>query len=425
MASIGNTDCQGTSSAPGIAIVGAGAAGCFAAVELAGLMPQARITVFESGKVPLSKVAVTGGGRCNITNSFRDVTRLEEVYPRGHRLVKKAFSVLGPEDTFRWWESAGVRLTVQDDQCVFPVSQDAMQVVRTLLRMMRERGVELRCGTRVLSVDGRSVVLSDGPQEFDAVLLTVGGKSLHALTQMLPGDVGITDPVPSLFTLRIGDDSLRSLMGTVVRDATLAIPGTPFRSRGALLLTDWGVSGPATLKLSSYAARCLADSQYRCKLLVGWMGSGEQAVRDLLAGMSGTADIRGKLVTSVHPEALSSRLWRHLLVRAGVPTDLRWADLSGRTLNRLVNTLCTDEYEVTGRAAFKEEFVTCGGVALPGVVSSTLECRAHPGLFFAGEVLDVDAVTGGFNLQAAWSTAALAARGIAAAVLSGQHETNQ
>ncbi|MBR3652935.1 MAG: aminoacetone oxidase family FAD-binding enzyme [Bacteroidales bacterium] len=381
-----------------IAIIGGGAAGCFCAIGLKRRLPDAEVTVYEAGPKLLAKVAVTGGGRCNLTNSFRDVHRLGEVYPRGEQLMRRALAAFSHEDTMRWFEAEGVRLTVQEDQCVFPVSQDAMQIVRTLERCLRDAGVCVRHNTPVERVEDLDA---------DRIVVTTGGSSREKLERLLPAGVEVTPCVPSLFTLKIPDEGLRALMGTVVEQASLALAGTRFRAAGTLLLTDWGVSGPATLRLSSYAARHLAENGYTGTLLIGWLDAPEAAAREWIAATA-AANPR-KQAAGTPPAGLTARLWRHLLSRAGLREDLRWAELGSKGAARLAATLTADAYPVAGRARFKEEFVTCGGVALSGVNLNTLESKTRPGLFFAGEVLDLDAVTGGFNLQAAWSTAALVA----------------
>ena len=381
-----------------IAIIGGGAAGCFCAIGLKRRLPDAEVTVYEAGPKLLAKVAVTGGGRCNLTNSFRDVHRLGEVYPRGEQLMRRALAAFSHEDTMRWFEAEGVRLTVQEDQCVFPVSQDAMQIVRTLERCLREAGVRVRLNAPVERV---------GDLDADRVVVTVGGCSREKLERLLPEGVAVTPCVPSLFTLKIPDEGLRALMGTVVEQASLALAGTKFRAAGTLLLTDWGVSGPATLRLSSYAARHLAENGYAGTLLVNWLDAPEAAAREWMAAAA--AEHPQKQAAGTPPAGLTARLWRHLLGRAGLREDLRWAELGSKGAARLAATLTADAYPVAGRARFKEEFVTCGGVSLSGVNLDTLESKVLPGLYFAGEALDVDAVTGGFNLQAAWSTAALVA----------------
>ena len=405
-----------------VAVIGAGAAGCFCAAELARLRPDIRVTIYEAGKRPLAKVAVTGGGRCNLTNSFKDITDLSQAYPRGHRLVSRLFRQFGPEDTRRWFEAAGVPLVLQEDQCIFPKSQDAMQVVRTLLALLRERDVTLRTGHRLTTLrpspsdaaPSRWVLgFEDGSQAgTDVVVVTTGGSPKRSGLRFLDAlGLRIADPVPSLFTFKV-DGPVRELAGTVVKDASCMIAGTRFRAEGPLLVTDWGMSGPAILKLSSHAARYLAENAYRGTLIVNWTGN----ATDREAAETVSRLLRGnekKLLSSVHPGFLTGRLWTHLLSRAGIREDMRCAELGGKGLNRLAAVLTADDYSVTGRARFKEEFVTCGGADLSEIHSNTLEAKRFPGLYFAGEVMDVDAVTGGFNLQAAWSSGWVAAHGIA------------
>ena len=288
-----------------------------------------------------------------------------------------------------------------------------MQIVRTLERLMRRSGVELCCGRRVLKIvpkNGTFVLeFADGSREnADRVVLAAGGSSTDFLNRLLPECVEVVPAVPSLFTFKIDDDGLRSLMGTVVQHAAMSLEGTSFRSEGVLLLTDWGVSGPATLKLSSYAARYLSEHAYEAGLLINWTGLPETELRERL--LSACAANPRRQLGGVRPDGVTERLWHHLLGRAGVKPELRCAELGARG----ANTLSADRYRICGRAAFKEEFVTCGGVSLSSVNLGTLECRGVPGLYFAGEVLDIDAVTGGFNLQAAWSSAYVAAEAISA-----------
>jgi len=387
-----------------VRIIGAGAAGCFCAVEIKRRMPFADVIVYEAGPRPLMKVALTGGGRCNLTNSFAGINRLAEAYPRGEQVMKRAFRNFSNEDAMAWFEREGVRFVTQADNCVFPESQDAMQIVHTLEDAMSRVGVKLICRSRVESINH---FLEEG----DTVVVTAGGSTRKTLVSLLPSDVEIEETVPSLFTFKIQDDGLRSLMGTVVEKVILSLEGTNFRSFGDLLLTDWGISGPATLKLSSYAARYLARSGYKARLHVNWLGCPEEAIRELIEDYS----IREgkKMMINAWPERLTGRLWGHILQKVEVRPDMRWAELGARGKNRLVSVLASDVYDIVGRAKFKEEFVTCGGVSLTEINLNTLESKKHQGLYFAGEVLDIDAITGGFNLQAAWSTAYAVADAIA------------
>lgn len=408
-----------------IAIIGAGAAGCFAAIRMKRLMPGAAVTVFESGNKPLAKVAVTGGGRCNLTNSFNNIKSLSAIYPRGEKLMKRLLKEFSHEDTYRWFEAEGVRLTTQDDGCVFPVSQDAMEIVGTLTRLMKASGVVVKTGHRVKSIGKPSedtarkaftLMFADGSipkQTADAVLVATGGCSAAcnaALLRSLADEMA--EPVPSLFGICIAEPAIKALTGTVVENATVWLAGTKHRANGALLITHWGMSGPAALKLSSYAARHLHDNGYKGQIHVNWLGetNGTEA-----AAMLNETAIRNpkKLMANVYPPALNSRLWMYLLDKSNIKPETRWAEAGRKTFNRLANTLTNDDYTVDGKNRFKEEFVTCGGVSPGSVDPRTMECRTCPGLFFAGEALDIDAITGGFNLQAAWTTGYVAATAMA------------
>jgi len=347
----------------------------------------------------MSKLAITGGGRCNLTNSFDGIRSLEEAYPRGTRMMKRALKVFSQEDTIRWFTAEGVPCVLQEDHCWFPRSQDAMDVVRCLERGMK--GVDLRLKTKVTSV-------KDLMESFDFVVVTTGGAPGFPFLDGL--DLEIIRPVPSLFTFNIPDPHLKSLMGLVV-DASLALQGTPYKANGPLLITDWGLSGPATLKLSSYAARHLAQNGYKGTISINWLDQNESEVREWLN--QAAQENPQKLLSNVHP--LQQRLWEHLLHKASVRPDQRWAELGSKGVNRLVSVLTNDTYPLDGKSRFREEFVTAGGVALSNIHLNTLECKQYPGLYFAGEVLDIDAITGGFNLQAAWSTAFICATTIVSA----------
>ena len=384
-----------------VAIVGAGAAGCFCAAILKKQAPALPVTVFEAGERPMTKLAVTGGGRCNLTNSFEGVRSLGEAYPRGERVMKRALKAFSQEDTIRWFTAEGVPCVLQEDHCWFPESQDAMDVVRCLERGMK--GADLRLKTPVTSV-------KELLTRYDCVVVTTGGgpKGLPFLEGL---DLELVPPVPSLFTFNIPDPALKALMGLVV-DASVALQGTSYRAEGPLLITDWGLSGPAALKLSSYAARHLSENAYRGEVNINWLHANEQAVRERLQETA--AANPQKMVSSTH--LLQARLWEYLLAKAGIRADIRWAELGSKGLNRLTAILTNDGYPINGKSRFREEFVTCGGVALSNIDLNTLECKQHPGLYFAGEVLDIDAITGGFNLQAAWSTGYVCARSILASI---------
>ena len=414
-----------------VAIIGAGAAGCFCAAQLRAMAPELKVTVFEAGSKPLAKVAITGGGRCNLTNDFEGIRSLADAYPRGERLMKRALRAFSNEDTIAWFTAQGVPCVLQPDHCWFPQSQDAMDIVRALLRAMK--GCDVQLNTKVTRIAGDTLG-PDGPRydisvipsnpsvipsnpsvipsnpsvipseargsytSYDYVVVTTGGapKGLPFLEGL---GLELIPPVPSLFTFTVKDASLNALMGLVV-DATVSLAGTPFKADGPLLITDWGLSGPATLKLSAYAARHLAENGYKGTVGINWLDANENEVRARLQETSA----RNPQKQLVNTPLLQQRLWEHLIGRAGLRPDIRWAELGSKGLNRLTAVLTNDTYPVSGKSKFREEFVTAGGVALSNIDINTLESKRYPGLFFAGEILDIDAITGGFNLQAAWST---------------------
>ena len=387
------------------AVIGGGAAGFFLAVNLKEMCQEMEVTIFERGKRVLTKVEVSGGGRCNCTNTFREVRDLQAVYPRGHRLMKRLMKGFSQDDAFRWFESHGVRLTVQDDQCVFPLSQDSHTIINCLTAEARRHGVEIRTQTRITSLDELN--------GYDFIAVTTGGSpQLQGLQWLADKGHEIEPPVPSLFTLRIDDEGLQALMGTVVTQATAMIPGTKMRAEGPLLITHWGLSGPAILKLSSYGARYLSECNYQTALAVNWTSSRDA---DVLSELQQIVTRQSqKQLHTVAPCSLPSRLWAYLLKKClGQRAEGRWGNLNAKELNRLANMLSGgDIYQTAGRAPFKDEFVTCGGVSLQAVDPSTLESRHVPRLYFAGEILDIDGITGGFNFQAAWTTAYTVARSI-------------
>ncbi len=379
------------------AIIGGGAAGFFLAVTLKEMMPEMDVTLFERGTRVLRKVAVSGGGRCNCTNSFEGISDLQTVYPRGHRLMKRLMKGFSQRDACLWFEQHGVRLTTQADHCVFPQSQQSQTIIQCFEHYCRRYGVTVSTGVSISSLAELAA--------YDFVCVTIGGQPhKEGLDWLAALGHEIVAPVPSLFTFNIDDAALRALMGTVVEQASAMIPATSFRASGPLLITHWGMSGPAILRLSSYAARHLSDSGYQSALSVNWTDRKENSVVEELQ-LIATANPQ-KMLANVRPFDLPQRLWSHLLEKSlAERAERRWADLSRKDLNRLVNTLTNDNYLISGRAPFKDEFVTCGGISLSSVNAATLESRTVPHLYFAGEVLDIDGVTGGFNFQAAWTTA--------------------
>ncbi len=384
------------------AIVGGGAAGFFLAINLKELCPQMEVTILERSRHLLRKVRVSGGGRCNCTNTFEDVGDLATAYPRGHRLMKRLLKGFSQRDAYAWMEHHGVRLTVQPDHCVFPASQKSQTIIDCFLGHARRLGVNIVTDRRIDSLEQLD--------DCDYIAITTGGMAQKEAC-LWGADHPTETPVPSLFTFGIADPALHELMGTVVESATAFLPGTKFRATGPLLVTHWGMSGPAILKLSSYAARHLAQCGYRTPLAVNWTSANEEVARLHLQRLTDTHP--QKLVTSIRPFDLPARLWSYIATRTQVDGK-RWADLSKKDINRLTTALTADTYDIDSRAPFKDEFVTCGGIALSAVHPTTLESRLRPRLYFAGEVLDIDGITGGFNFQAAWTTAYTVAQAIAA-----------
>ena len=386
------------------AIVGGGAAGFFLAINLKEMCPQMEVTIMESAGRVLRKVELSGGGRCNLTNTFEHVADLQTVYPRGHRLMKSLLKHFGTVDTCQWFERHGVALTAQADGCVFPLSQDAHTISGLFMSEARRLGIAIKTGCRVTTLDELN--------HFDNICIAIGGQPRSENLRWLEHDV--VEPVPSLFTLSVADQGLRTLMGTVIDHTMVMIPGTKMRAQGALLLTHWGLSGPAILRLSSYGARLLAEHHYQMPLMVNWAGVSEAEAANAVATMV-SRNSRRQLM-GMTPLELPQRLWAHLAVKALGQRAVQapWGSVNAKEQRRLATVLTADECEVSGRAPHRDEFVTCGGVALSAVHQLTLESRTRPRLYFAGEVLDVDGITGGFNLQAAWTMAHTVARAIAA-----------
>ena len=378
------------------AVVGGGAAGFFLAVNLKEMMPDMQVTIFERGQHVLAKVEISGGGRCNCTNSFEEVTDLSQVYPRGHRLLKRLFNNFDYRDAYAWFEKHGVPLMTQDDQCVFPEAQDSHAIINCFLSLAHRYHIEIRKGCKVLSLED--------VKGYDYVVVTTGGSPKgEGLRWLQALGHEIEQPVPSLFTFSISDKRLQTLMG-VVTEAEAMIPGTKLRAAGPLLITHWGLSGPAVLKLSSHAARYLSEHNYQVPLVIRWLSLTDQEIMSLLYEQVATQP--KKLLTTYNPFGLQQRLWTYQVEKAlENRMQIRWAELNKKDVNRLVNVLLNDTYQIAGRAPFKDEFVTCGGISLKAINSATLESKHVPHLYFAGEVLDIDGVTGGFNFQAAWTTA--------------------
>ena len=396
-----------------VAVIGGGAAGFFAALSAAEHHPSAQVVLFEKTAKLLSKVKISGGGRCNVTHHCFSPSALSKHYPRGGKQLKKGFGTFQASDTVAWFESRGVALKTEDDGRMFPTTDSSQTIIDCLVREAERLGVEIRMQAAVrdlVPLDGGGFDL-DG-ERFDKVIVATGGSpKREGLAWLEALGHTIVDPVPSLFTFNMPGESVTDLMGVAVPEARVRIQGTKLVQDGPVLITHWGMSGPAVLKLSAWGARDLAERNYHFSVQINWIGIPNEA--EVAQIMDDTvAEMRNKKVANACPFDLPKKFWGYLLGRAGIGVDAVCYELGKKAKNKLVNTLLNDIYDVRGKTTFKEEFVTCGGVALGEVDFSTMESRIVPGLHFAGEVLDVDGVTGGFNFQAAWTTGFVAGRSL-------------
>lgn len=393
-----------------IVVIGGGAAGFFAAVHAAFNFPHAQVIVLEKSAQLLAKVRISGGGRCNVTHHCFDPTDLSQNYPRGAKHLKRLFYNFGPTHTIAWFENRGVPLKTEADGRMFPVSDQSESVIRALLDAATTAGVDIRMQTAVQTIAFNNnqfqlqLAQSAGVVLADYVVVASGGAPKATHLDWLKG-LGheISLPVPSLFTFNL-KAPLTHLMGVAVT-AKVQIVGYPMISEGPLLITHWGFSGPAVLKLSAFAARHLAERNYSYTVRVQWTPDFNEAA--LLAAF---AEQEKKSIKQHKWHELPKRLWEALVEKSAVRGHLSWTELSKKEQNRLVALLLNDQYDAQGKTTFKEEFVTAGGVALESINMKTLESKVVPGLFFAGEVMDVDGVTGGFNFQAAWTTGYIAGK---------------
>lgn len=390
-----------------LAIIGGGAAGFFAAIRAAEQAPGAAVTILERGKNVLEKVRVSGGGRCNATHACFDARELVRHYPRGSRELLAPFLRFGPADTVEWFERRGVRLKTEPDGRMFPVTDDSATIVDCLRQAAQKAGVVVRTGVRVEGLEqhaGRWRLtgpdnLLTGP--YDRVLVATGSSTAmwDALARL---GHRIVPPVPSLFTFNTKDTRLRELSGLSVPRATLHIPGSKLRAEGPLLVTHWGLSGPAVLRLSAWGARELFEKNYTFPLIINWLGEMDLSeTTRILSGLK--TELAKKQIVSHAQFGLPARLWQNLCLAAGISEALRWAELDKQKIAALAGQLSAAQFSIHGKSTFKEEFVTAGGIDLREVNFKTFESKLLPGLFFAGETLDIDAITGGFNFQAAWT----------------------
>jgi predicted Rossmann fold flavoprotein len=396
-----------------VAVIGGGAAGFFSAISVKENYPNAEVTIFEKTTKVLSKVKVSGGGRCNVTNGTTSISDLAKAYPRGGKKLKKAFKIFNTKHTIDWFENRGVPLKVEPSNHVFPVSDDSQTVIDCFLNECKRLQIVIQTKASVQKIipleNGFELAFAnDSLIKVDKIIVATGGSPKRQGLEWL-ANIGhkIENPVPSLFTFNIKKDPITELMGVAVKEALVTIQGTKLKMSAPLLITHWGMSGPAILKLSAFGARVLSDMNYEFKAQVNW--TAVQNVNIVLEDLQSIAQNNPqKQLQNLKPYGLPERLWLFLLTKAEIPSDKKWNELGKKGLNKLSSILTYDVYQVRGKTTFKEEFVTCGGVSLESINFDTMESRMCKNLYFAGEVMDIDGITGGYNFQAAWTTAFIA-----------------
>lgn len=402
-----------------IAIIGAGAAGCFAAANIP-YEAGREVVVFERSGKPMQKVKVSGGGRCNVTHEFTDVPTLLGCYPRGRQILKRSLNQFTPLRTVEWFEKRGVHLKTEEDGRVFPVTDTSQTVIDCIWQEMMHNKVQVLYHKSVTAINRRpagdwEIHFSDmSVYTADKILIAVGGfpkpDQYHWLETF---GHSVQPPVPSLFTFNIPANPITGLMGVSVPMVRIKIAGTKIVREGPLLITHWGLSGPVVLKTSAFAARELAGRNYDFGVIINWLNeTTDDSLRNTLSQLRRE---QGKqLVCNRNPFGLPRRLWEYFLQQCNIGDNTRWGDLPAAAQNKLVERLLRDTYHVKGKTTFKEEFVTCGGISLSEIDPQTMQSRIQPGLYFAGEILDVDGITGGYNFQHAWSSGWLAAQNMIA-----------
>jgi predicted Rossmann fold flavoprotein len=402
-----------------LVVAGGGAAGFFCAVTAARLNPELKVILVEKTGRLLAKLKVSGGGRCNVTHACFSIPDMVKKYPRGAQFVKKTFHQFFTSDTIQWFEERGVQLKTEEDGRIFPQTNSSQTVIDCLLQEAVKYKVEIRQHHEIRHIDftgENSAFLihfnNDLKLKSDFICLACGGYPKTSMFEwILSSGHHIEDPVPSLFTFNMPGNPVTGLMGISVPGAQVKIAGETLKENGPLLITHWGMSGPAILKLSAWGARIFKTMEYRFEIRVNWLGNmNDQLLRDeiqMIRQDSGARKIRQK-----NPWGLPQRLWEWFLTECSIP-DIHWADLSAVQQNKLIQIITNQLFQVEGKTTFKEEFVTAGGILLSEINHHTMESRIRPGLFFAGEVMDVDGVTGGFNFQHAWTSGFIAGRAIA------------
>lgn len=398
-----------------IIVIGGGAAGFFAAVNAAEFHPGARVTILEKSNKLLQKVLVSGGGRCNVTHACFDNGLLVKHYPRGEKELRSAFSKFSTNDTIDWFKKHGVNLKAEADGRMFPATDNSETIANCLLDTAAKLGVEIKLQVSVKEIiPGKkfTLVTDKGEIHCDKLIIATGGNPKSESYEWLRKiSHTIVSPVPSLFTFNINDKELNKLMGVSVPHAKVKVVNTKLQTEGPLLITHWGLSGPAVLKASAWGARTLNELHYDFTVQVDWLNKfKEDDLREELFFQK--ENHAPKQIINTNPFELPKRLWEYFLHKAEIKENTRWADVNKKQINTLLHVLMRDEYPVKGKTSFKEEFVTCGGVSLKEIDFATMQSKKVPNLYFAGEILDIDGITGGFNFQSAWTTAWIAAKNL-------------
>lgn len=397
---------------PGLLVIGGGAAGFFGAINAAVFHPGLNITILEKGTQVLGKVKVSGGGRCNVTHACFEAPELIKFYPRGGQELLGPFHQFMTSDVINWFEERGVELKVESDNRMFPKSNTSQSIIDCFLNETKKYGISIRTQSAVLDIEKNNkgwLVKTDQNEYYADNILMAGGSSpaLWEIIRKLGHHV--IPPVPSLFTFNINDPRISALPGLSVPDAKVTIRESNVSTEGPLLITHWGMSGPAVLRASAWAARFLAEKNYKCHIEVNWLN---MPLKEVLSELKKQRDTEGKKLCGTSPLFnLPQRLWKSFTDHLAIG-NIKWASLSNRQIEDLAKELAASEYTMEGKSTFKEEFVTCGGVALSEINMKSMESKIAPGLFFAGEIMDIDAVTGGFNFQAAWTSSWIAAKNL-------------
>jgi predicted Rossmann fold flavoprotein len=401
-----------------IIVVGGGAAGFFGAIAAAEKNPDAKVILLEKNRTVLNKVRISGGGRCNVTHACFDNKQLAKFYPRGGSFLRPLFNQFNAQNTVQWFEKQDVTLKEENDGRMFPITDNSETIAQCLEQKARQLGIEVRTsfGVKSIKISEQKVVgielMTGEIMQADSLLITTGGNPNSEGYQWL-ADMGhqIISPVPSLFTFNVPDSPFLDLSGVSVPHATVKIAGKKLLQDGALLVTHWGFSAPAVLKLSAWGARDLAELYYDFNIVINWIPTtSENIIRETIAQIKKSNP--KKLIQSNQQFEIPSRLWKRFCELSEINEDLRWIDISGKHINKLIENLINSSHKVKGKTTFKEEFVTCGGINLSEINPETMESKIIKDLFFAGEVLDIDALTGGFNFQAAWTTGFVAGKNL-------------